>query len=151
MTHTEGTTVSGIAIALAGLGIAALTFAPPASADPTAGHDAKVNTQTPRMLCEIGSDDADPGIGPSVVCQGRFSEASAGEDQAFVTASGQFSYRSANIGVGYPHAPFDTLIPDQTYDIQGWTIVAGGDGIGFTDDRTRHGMFIGSDTTVKPF
>jgi hypothetical protein len=51
--------------ALAGLGIAALTFAPLASADPTAGHDAKVNTQTPRMLCEIGSDDADPGIGPN--------------------------------------------------------------------------------------
>jgi hypothetical protein len=128
-----------------------MTFAPLASADPTAGLDAKVNTQTPPMLCEIGSDDADPGIGPNVICQGRFSEASAADDQAFVTAAGQFSYRSANIGVGYPHAPFDTLVPGQTYDILGWTVAADGDGIHFTNDGTGHGMFIGSDTTVNPF
>ena len=95
------------------------------SADPTAGHDAKVNTQTPRMLCEVGSDDASPGIGPNVICQGSFVQAPAGDDQAFVTASGQFSYRSANIGIGYPHPPFDTLVPGQTYHIQGWTVVAG--------------------------
>ena len=140
-------------IALAGAGItcAAVAFAPPAGADPTAGHDAKVNTQTPRMLCEIGSDDADSGIGPNVICQGSFVQAPADNDQAFVTASGQFSYRSANIGIGYPHAPFDTLVPGQTYHIQGWTVVAGGDGIRFTNDRTGHGMFIGSDQSVKPF
>ena len=138
-------------IALAGLGIAALTFAPVASADPTVGHDAKVNTQTPPMLCEIGSEDADPGIGPSVTCQGSFVRAPAGDDQAFVIASGQFSYRSANIGVGSPHASFDTLVPGQTAHIQGWTVVAGGAGIRFTNDRTGHGMFIGSDTAVDPF
>lgn len=132
---------------------AAISFAPLASADPTAGHDAKVNTQTPRMLCEIGSDDADPGIGPNVICQrgNGFVQASSDADQAFVTASGQFSYRSANIGIGYNHAPFDTLVPGQTYHIQGWTVVAGGDGIRFTNDGTGHGMFIGSDTTVNPF
>jgi hypothetical protein len=138
-------------IALAGLGVAALTFAAAASADPTAGHDAKVNTQTPAMLCEIGSDDADPGIGPNVICQGRFVQAPADDDQAFVTASGQFSYRAANIGVGYPHAPFDTLVPGQTYHIQGWTVIAGVDGTRFANDRTGHGMFISSDTTVNPF
>jgi hypothetical protein len=138
-------------IALVGLGIAALTCAPLASADPTAGHDAKVQIQTPPMLCEIGSDDDDPAIGPNVICQGSFVRAPAIDDQAFVTASGQFSYRTANIGVGYPHAPFDTLAPGQTYHIQGWTVVAGGDGIRFTNDGTGHGMFIGSDTTVNPF
>jgi hypothetical protein len=138
--------------ALAGLGIVvAPTFAAPANADPTAGHDTKVNTQTPRMLCEIGSDDADPGIGPNVVCQGSFAQSPDGDDQAFVTASGQFTYRSANIGIGYNHAPFDTLVPGQTYQIQGWTVVAGGDGIRFTNDGTGHGMLIGSDTTVSPF
>jgi hypothetical protein len=138
-------------IALSALGMAALTFAPLAGADPTAGHDATVNTQIPRMLCEIGSDDADPGIGPNVICQGSFVQAPAGDDQAFVTASGNFSYRSANIGVGYPHAPFDTLVPGQTYHIQAWTVVAGGDGITFTNDGTGHGMTIGSDQSVKPF
>jgi hypothetical protein len=138
-------------MALAGIACAAVAFTPAASADPTAGHDAKVNTQTPRMLCEIGSDDTTPGVGPNVICQGSFVQSPAGDDQAFVTAPGQFSYRSANIGVGYPHAPFDTLVPGQTYDIQGWSVVAGGDGIRFTNDGTRHGMFIASDTTVNPF
>jgi hypothetical protein len=138
-------------IALAALGMAQLTFVPIGSADPTVGHDAKVNTQKPRMLCEIGSADADPGIGPNVVCQGSFVQAPADDDQAFVTASGQFSYRSANIGVGYNHAPFDTLVPDQTYHIEGWTVVAGDDGIRFTNDGTGHGMFIGSNTTINSF
>ena len=138
-------------IALAGAGIVALACAAPASADPNPGHDAKVTTQIPSMLCEIGSDDETPGIGPNVVCQGRFLQAAPDEDQAYVTSSGRFSYRSANIGVGYPHLPFDTLVAGQTYDIQGWTIVAGDDGIRFTHDDTGHGMFVGSDTTVTPF
>ena len=138
-------------IALTAVGIAAaLTLAPPASADPTAGHDTKVNTQTPPMLCEIGSDDADPWIGPNVICQGSFVQAPADDDQAFVTASGRFTYRSANIGIGYNHAPFDTLVPGQTYHIQGWTVAAGGDGITFTNDATGHGMTV-SDTDATPF
>lgn len=136
---------------LAGLGIAVLSIAPPVGADPTAGHDAKVHVQTPPMLCEIGSDDADPGIGPNVICQGRFAQASVDDDQAFVTASGQFSYRSANIGVGYNHPPFDTLVPGQTYRIQGWTVIARSDGIRFTNDGTGHGMLIRGDTTVSSF
>jgi hypothetical protein len=138
-------------IALVGLGIAALTFAPLATADPTTGQDAKVKIQTPAMLCEIGSDDADPGIGPNVICQGSFVQAPAEDDQAFVTASGHFSYRSANIGIGDNHAPFDTLIPGRTYHIQGWTVVAGNDGIRFTNDGTKHGMFVSSNTAVHPF
>lgn len=137
-------------IALAGLGIAALILAPLATADPTPGHDTKVNTRTPPMLCEIGSDDADPGIGPNIVCQGSFVH-HPDSDQAVVTASGQFSYRSANIGIGDQHAPFDTLVPGQTYHIQGWTVVAADNGIRFTNDATRHGMFVGGDTTVDPF
>jgi hypothetical protein len=138
-------------IALAGVGIAALACAAPASADPTPGHDAKVTTKIPPMLCEIGSDDQTPGIGPNVVCQGSFVQAPPDDDQAYVTAAGQFSYRSANIGVGYNHAPFDALVAGQTYHIQGWTIVADGDGIRFTHDGTGHGMFVGGDTTVNQF
>jgi hypothetical protein len=139
-------------ITLAGIGVAALvTFAPLVNADPTAGHDAKVNTQIPGMLCEIGSDDAEPGIGPNVICQGRFAQAPAIDDQAFVTASGRFSYRSANIGVGYEHEPFETLVPGRTYHIQGWTVIASDDGIRFTNDGTAHGMLVRADTTVTPF
>jgi hypothetical protein len=148
---TPATSASTGKIALAALGIVALACAAPAGADPSPGHDAKVKTQTPPMLCEIGSDDETPGVGPNVVCQGSFAQASPENDQAVVTASGQFSYRTANIGVGYEHAPFDTLLAGQTYNIQGWTIVVGGDGIRFSHDDTGHGMFIGSDTTVNPF
>lgn len=137
--------------ALTCLGMVALACAAPAIADPSPGHDAKVRTQTPPMLCEIGSDDETPGVGPNVVCQGSFAQATPDGDQAVVTASGQFSYRTANIGVSYDHPPFDALVAGQSYDIQGWTIVAGGDGIRFTHDDTGHGMFVGSDTTVNPF
>lgn len=129
----------------------ALMSALPASADPTGGHDAKVTTQTPPMLCEIGSDDATPGVGPNVVCQGTFVQAPPDNDQAFVTAAGEFSYRMANIGIGYEHPPFDTLVVGQTYQIQGWSIAAAVDGIRFTHDDTGHGMFVASDTTVSPF
>ncbi len=138
-------------IAPAAMGIAALAFFPLASADPTAGHDAKVNVQTPRMLCEIGSDDADPGVGANVICQGSFVQAPADDDQAFITASGQFSYRSANIGTGGSQVPYETLAPGHTYSLQGWTIATGDDGVRFTNDGTGHGMFIGSDTTVNSF
>jgi hypothetical protein len=138
-------------IALAALGIVALVCAAPAGADPSPGHDAKVKTQTPPMLCEIGSDDETPGVGPNVVCQGSFAQTPRDNDQAVVTASGQFSYRSANIGVGYDHPPFDTVLPGQTYNVQGWTLVAGGDGIRVSHDITGHGMFIGADTSVNPF
>jgi hypothetical protein len=138
-------------IVMAAMACAAVVFATSANADPTGGHSQIVRTQTPPMLCEIGSDDADPAIGPNVTCQGSFVQAPTDDDQAFVTASGQFSYRSANIGVGYPHAPFEALVPGQTYHIQGWTIAAAGDGITFTNASTRHGMTIGSDQSVKPF
>ncbi len=133
------------------LGLVALICAGQASADPTAGHDAKVTTQTPSMLCEIGSDDVNPEVGPNVVCQGSFAQAPPGNDQAYVTASGKFSYRTANIGVGYDHPPFDTLLPGQTYNIQSWTVLASIDGVRFTHDSTGHGMFIGGDTAVVPF
>ncbi len=155
-------------IALAGLGIAALVSAPPAGADPTVGHGAKVRTQTPPMLCEIGSDDATPGIGPNVACQGSFPQApteipnppwpgwkgdaaTLRDNQAYVTASGQFSYRTAHIGVGSPHEPSYTLVPGQTYHIQGWTVATSDGGITFTNDGTGHGMSIVSDGTVNPF
>jgi len=138
-------------IILVALGIAALACSAPAGADPSLGHDAKVRTQTPPMLCEIGSDDTTPGVGPNVVCQGSFAQAPPDNDQAVVTASSQFSYRIANIGVGYDHPPFDTLLAGQTYNIQGWTILAVADGVRFTHDDTGHGMFIGSDTSVNPF
>jgi hypothetical protein len=138
-------------IALVALGVAALVCAAPVSADPSPDHDAKLKTQIPPMLCEIGSDDDTPGVGPNVVCQGSFVQTSPDNDQALVTASGQFSYRTANIGVGYDHPPFGTVLPGQTSNVQGWTIVADSVGVCFSHDISGHGMCIGAGTTVNPF
>jgi hypothetical protein len=124
---TEGAPDPVRKIALSGVGIACATlaFSPLAGADPTAGHSTIVHTQSPPMLCQIGSDDADVGVGPNVVCQGAFPQApldppwpgwkgdpsTSHQDQAVVTASGQFSYRDANIGVGGPHPPLTPSAP----------------------------------------
>ena len=132
---------------------AAITLAPLAHADPTPGHSTKVKIPTPAMLCEIGSDDSQPGRGPNVVCQrgAGFVGAPAGDDQAWVDSLGRFGYRTANIATGYDHPPFDTLATSWAYDIQGWTIVGHADGFRFTNDATAHGMFIGADATVNSF
>jgi hypothetical protein len=133
--------------------LAAITLAPLANADPTVGHDAKVRTQVPQMLCVIGSDDTSEMIGANVVCQRGegFAQTTSDKDQACINSKGWFGYRAANIGVGGSHDPFPTLDTGQTYDIQGWMVVAGSDDTRFTNEGTGHGMAIGRDTTVKTF
>ncbi len=154
-----------IAILVAGIICTAASFSAMAGADPSPGHGTRVLTQTPPMLCEIGSDDEEAGIGPNVVCQGDFPQSPPEpcpswpgqqcsvvihQDQAIVTASGDFSYRDANIGVG-DHPTLDTLTTGQTYHIQGWTIAASEARTTFTNDGTGHGMTIGSDRNVTAF
>ena len=156
-------------IAVAGFGIgAAVLLTPYAAADPSADPDGRVKTQTPSMLCEIGTNDTGPvGSGPGVVCQGSFPQAptelpnppypgwhgdpaTLRDDQAIVTAAGKFGYRNANIGVG-DNPSLDTLVPGQTYHVRGWAIAATDAGITFTSDATGHGMTIAGDGSVNPF
>jgi hypothetical protein len=54
-----------------------------------------------------------------------------------VTASGQLGWVSGNLG----DIPVVT-IDYRTYSAVGWTIVASEDGTRFTNDGTRHGMFV---------
>jgi hypothetical protein len=145
---------------------AAVVFAPLSSADPTLGHFVNVRTPSPSMRCEVASDDSD-GMGPNVVCQtAGFPQApidpppSPGwhgdpsvlhKDQAIITASGQFSWRTANLGLAPPGQPDVILVEGTTYQFQGWTIVPVGDGTTFTNDATGHGMSIDSHYNVKPF
>lgn len=155
-------------VALVGAGIicATVTLATAAYADPTAGHFVTVQTPAPRMRCQVGSDDRDGG-GPAVVCQtAGFPQApmdpppSPGwqgdpsvlrQDQAIITSSGQFSWRTANLGMATPGQPDVVLVGGQTYHFQGWTIVPSGADVTFTSDASGHGMTIGSDYNVKPF
>jgi hypothetical protein len=149
-----------------GIVCAAVAFPALASADPSAGHFVNVRIPSPSMRCMVGSDDRD-GAGPNVVCQtGGFPEApmdpppSAGwhgdpsvlhRDQAIITASGQFIWRTANLGLAPPGQPDIALANGQTYHFEGWTLAPTKDGITFTNDATGHGMVIASDYHVKPF
>ena len=150
----------------AGIICAAWVFTPLASADPTVGHFVNVQTPSPPMRCEVGSDDRDGG-GPAVVCQtAGFPQAPMDpkpypdwhgdpsvlhQDQAIVTASGQFSWRTANLGMAPPGQPDVVLVDGQTFHFQGWTIVASGDGTTFKNDATCHGMVIARGYNVKSF
>jgi hypothetical protein len=149
----------------------AVAFIPTARGDPTQGHFVNVRTPSPSMRCEVGSDDSpSPGVpemGPNVVCQtSGFPQSPMNpppypgwsgdplvlhQDQAVITASGQFSWRTANLGMAPPGLPDITLLDGQTYHFQGWTMVSAHDGTTFTNDTTGHGMFIGSDYSVRPF
>jgi hypothetical protein len=158
--------VSGVAAC------AALIFIPLAGADPTEGHFVNVTTQSPPMRCQIGSDESSdvpgvPGVGPSVVCQTEgFPQAPANpapypgwtgdasvlhRNQAIITGLGRFTWRTANLGMSPPGRPDVILVDGQTSNFHGWTIVPTRDGATFTNDVTGHGMFIGSDYSVKPF
>src|SRR6185312_14350838 len=113
-----------------------------------------------------GSDDTD-GAGPTVVCQtAGFPQSPMNpvpypgwkgdplvlhQDQAIVTGSGQFRWRTANLGMAPPGQPDTPLIAGRTYHMQGWTILPTSDDVTFTNDETGHGMVIGSDYSVRPF
>jgi hypothetical protein len=153
-------------LAMAGILCATATFAPLATAEPTLGHFVTVQTRSPSMRCEVASDDSD-GVGPNVVCQtAGFPQAPIDpapdaawrgdpsvlhKDQAIITASGQFSWRTANLGLAPPEHPDVILLAGTTYQIEGWTIVSTSDGITFTHDATRHGMSINGDYNVDSF
>lgn len=141
-------------------------FTPSAGADPSPGHFVNVRTPSPPMRCEVGSDDGD-GAGPNVVCQtAGFPQAPMDpppypgwpgdpsvlhQDQAIIAAAGQFTWRTANLGMAPPGQPDVVLMDGQTYHFQGWAIVVSSDGTTFTNDATGHGMVIDGDYNVKPF
>jgi hypothetical protein len=54
-----------------------------------------------------------------------------------LSAGGQVQWTDGNLG----DIPVET-IDYRTYSAEGWTIVAAEDGTRFTNDGTRHGMFI---------
>ncbi len=150
----------------------AAVFAPLATADPSPGHFVNLKIPAPPMRCEVGSDDDSavpgiPGLGPNVVCQtAGFPQAPTNpppypgwqgdpsvlhQNQAIITASGHFLWRTANLGSAPPGQADITLVNGQTYHFQGWTITPTNDGVTFTNDATGRGMFIGGDYRVNSF
>jgi hypothetical protein len=150
----------------AGIACAASALMPVSQADPAPAHFVNVQTPSPPMRCQVSSDHSDE-VGPAVVCQtAGFADApmdpapSPGwhgdpsvlhRDQAIITATGHFSWRTANLGLAPPGQPDIVLVDGQTYHFQGWKLTPTGHTITFTDETTGHGMAVGRDYSVKPF
>lgn len=144
---------------------AILVFAPPASADTDPGHVVTDDTSTNDALCgRLGRQR--PAWSCGRLPNGRVSPAPMNpvpysgwqgdpsllhQDQAIITVSGQFSWRTANLGVAPPGRPDVVLVEGQTYHFRGSTILPASDRSTFTNDATRHGMMIDSDYSVKPY
>jgi hypothetical protein len=149
-------------IICAAMGIAAaLGLAPLAGADPSEGHSTMVRAQSPLMTCMVGSDDVNPGIGPNVTCQNGEGdgfpvtpiepEFALHRHQATVTATGELTYRDANLPMGYDDFDPQKLATGEVYRFHGWTITPTDDGVTFTHDETGHGMTVSTDQNVKAF
>lgn len=108
------------------------------------------------MRCSVSSDDGDGG-GPQVVCQtAGFPQApmdpgAPHRNQAIIYASGQFSWRTANLGLAPVGQPDCSLAIGRTRRFQGWTMVPSSDDTTFINDATGHGMVIDSAYQVRPF
>jgi hypothetical protein len=92
-----------------------------------------IETKSGQTRCQISA--------PEVACEAPFTNAPMVDglqaNGVRVTAPGVLQWVSGNLGdipvvtVGY-----------RTYSAEGWTIVAGKNGTRFTNDATRHGMFV---------
>jgi hypothetical protein len=92
-----------------------------------------VTTKSGQTRCQLSATEVD--------CEAPFTNAPVVDglpaNGVRVTASGQLGWVSGNLG----DIPVVT-IDYRTYSAVGWTIVASEDGTRFTNDGTRHGMFV---------
>jgi hypothetical protein len=95
-----------------------------------------IETKSGNTRCQISSQ--------SVGCEAEFTNSpiKSGEhaNGISITSGGAVEWVLGNLGA-IPAVTIDY----RTYDAQGWTIAAGVDGTRFTNNRTRHGMFVSID------
>ena len=107
--------------------------APTAEALPPQNGYVFITTKSGKTRCQISATD--------VGCEAPFTDApvvdGAPANGVRVTAGGQLQWVLGNLG----DIPVVT-IDYRTYAAEGWTIVAGEDGTRFTNDGTKHGMFV---------
>jgi hypothetical protein len=92
-----------------------------------------IETKSGLTRCQINKD--------SVGCEAPFTHSPLQDGEhangVSVTAAGSVNWVLGNLGA-IPTVTIDY----QTYDAQGWTIIATSDGTRFTNEHTRHGMFV---------
>lgn len=95
-----------------------------------------IETKSGVTRCQINKD--------SVGCEAPFTNSPLQDGEhangVSISAAGKVQWVLGNLGA-IPTVRIDY----QTYAAQGWTIVAGADGTRFTNDRTKHGMFVSID------
>lgn len=128
--------------------IAALHFTPSAGAAPDREF---VTTESRKVRCIVSEDH--------VVCQGPIGGFEDGPvmngakaNIVSTDAAGDFQRTAANMPATDEQDPRNdlVLIYDETFAINGWTILPSTSGTRFTDDETGHGMFV-SVEKVTPF
>lgn len=96
-----------------------------------------IETKSGMTRCQINKD--------SVGCEAPFTHSPLQDGEhangVSITAGGTVNWVLGNLGA-IPTVTIDY----KTYDAQGWTIIATADGTRFTNEHTRHGMFVSIDT-----
>ena len=96
-----------------------------------------IETKSGLTRCQINKE--------SVGCEAPFTHSplqdGAHANGVSITAGGTVNWVLGNLGA-IPTVTIDY----KTYDAQGWTIIATADGTRFTNEHTRHGMFVSIDT-----
>jgi hypothetical protein len=115
----------------------------------------QVVTQSGKIQCLVSSTGEGTGAkGPVVICaaRGTFDSPGVGFLQAPLTtygthyhaavveANGNFSFQDGG-NLGSDRGAI-RMTYGQTYNLEGWTIVASPEGTRFTNDKTGHGMFV---------
>lgn len=95
-----------------------------------------IETKSGQTRCQINKD--------SVGCEAPFTNSPMQDGEhtngVHVTSAGKVNWILGNLG-DIPTVTIDY----QTYDAQGWTIVASKDGTRFSNNGTGHGMFVSVD------
>lgn len=96
-----------------------------------------IETKSGLTRCQINKE--------SVGCEAPFTHSPLQDGEhangVSITAGGTVNWVLGNLGA-IPTVTIDY----KTYDAQGWTIIATADGTRFTNEHTRHGMFVSIDT-----
>ena len=96
-----------------------------------------IETKSGLTRCQINKE--------SVGCEAPFTHSPFQDGEhangVSITAGGTVNWVLGNLGA-IPTVTIDY----KTYDAQGWTIIATADGTRFTNEHTRHGMFVSIDT-----
>lgn len=95
-----------------------------------------IETKSGETRCQIAADN--------VGCEAQFTDSPIVDGEhangVSITADGNVQWVLGNLGA-IPTVTIDY----RTYDAQGWTITATSSGTRFTNNRTRHGMFVSID------